>query len=299
MSNNNIFIIHTVFQKLAAEVIVENFIPDNFNNIAIIILDGDFDTNLKSQKWSEVMKIDGKDIITWTGFTPLRVKKIYNDIQSIFSDYNLFVSNVNYPISNTFYKNSLKKNMNIHGFPEGIANLVDADVNVKRKFKQGLKFMLGLLQLNTFYIYGNKYWGDRLTTKFGTKQIMGEFKLDKKEKSKKYLYLGGMQTNGNNIRKLCKKLKIQENNLEVKLHPRSNDKINDFNIIESKISAEELFLEKNYAVVIGEGSSALYHIKCISPQTEVICFRFDNDKNERINNVNKLFEEVNIKLVFI
>lgn len=72
---------------------------------------------------------------------------------------------------------------------------------------------------------------------------MGNCSCKKKEKSNKYLYLGGLQTNDINIKKLCSELKISINKIEVKHHPRSNEKINDF-IIEPKISAEELFYKK-------------------------------------------------------
>ena len=288
-------VVHTPLQHLIAHHMIKSMSefddPDNFLVLDMVKQDLSQDKHL----WKEIFYLDppvGGSILGGAK----RCRKALKTISDLIDQYEfiqVFVSDINWPLNNALYGLLFEKrneNIRLCNFPDGTGNLLIVYPNKFQQFRKIVKSILGRLGGFPYYYFGGDTMGLEMSDKIYSllpSAINSEINAEVvaipmiepaviNENPEACIFLGeniNSYVPQSAFREICTRAAEYTRNLGYedlfyKPHHFANSSIEKdtfmqfgFQLINSSLSIEEMFLVKQVPCIVSYNSSALLHLK--------------------------------------
>lgn len=321
--SKNIFLCHTPYQLFLSSIIAEKEFHDKEN---IAIIEGEFKTDRKSyfSKTISLQKIGGS-----VKGSRKKIERMHALIKELTQEgeSRLFISDISWPSCNRiFFSRELSKHK-IFFISDGIGSYLDIKKRRSQVIKDYIKELGGALGITSKYknFLSHHMGYDHIRSSglfIPNPQIIKNRKIKKYDVKLPTITSSTLQPKSilfldqpfwiiigeeweELFRETIEYLKSQtpEHTIFFKMHHRSREKERNalieegFTELDPRFCIEELSSKTAYSKVISFKSSALLHLKWISPPTtEIISLEIPKikEKSTSINDLDKLFKEFGI-----
>ncbi|MBN1211034.1 MAG: hypothetical protein JXA92_00520 [candidate division Zixibacteria bacterium] len=291
----NVFIVHTPFQHLIVNHMLTTLSEFRLSDNYLVLDMHPLTISVVRENWKKVLALQppvGASVVG-SGKNCRRALKEINGIISGYPRVSFFVSDIDWPLNNAVFgliKKGHDKNIRMCNYPDGLGSLLVQKPDAKRKLRNALKSLLGLLGGSPYYNYGCDIMGLAVSDTIYSlmpnlldgktdKKIVNIPKLNLKKSDMNRdacIFIGQYFkniTSDDKYRDMCVKaaeytLSLGYSDLYYKPHHFANSQIeNDvfleygFKLIADTRPIEEIFQTRQMKCAVSYISSALLHLK--------------------------------------